>query len=226
LPRSKPLSLKTISISAKNGQPKGLLVMLHGWGANAQDVAGLSAYLDLPDYQFLFPDAPFPHPYTSTGRMWYGLPSDYSFFSNPAFRDQPELKESRSLLLNWLRSLEGSTGVPLTQTILGGFSQGGAMTLDIGLDLPLAGLMVLSGYLHAPLQPAGSPSPIAVPPTLIVHGQQDEVVPLAAAQNVRQSLLNLGASVQYFEENMGHEIQPVVLSHMQSFIEETAVASE
>jgi phospholipase/carboxylesterase len=200
--------------------------MLHGWGANAQDVAGLSTYLDLPDYQFLFPDAPFPHPHTTTGKMWYGLPSDYSFFSSPTFRDQPELKESRSLLLNWLRSLESSTGIPLSQTILGGFSQGGAMTLDIGLGLPLAGLMILSGYLHAPLEVSSIAAPSSLPPILIVHGQQDSVVPLAAAQYMRQSLLSLGASVRYFEQNMGHEIQPVVLSHMQSFIEETSLASE
>ena len=198
--------------------------MLHGWGANAQDVAGLSAYLHLPDYQFLFPNAPFPHPQAPVGKMWYGLPSDYSFFSSPTFRDQPELKQSRSLLLDWLRSLEDSTGVPLSQTILGGFSQGGAMTLDVGLDLPLAGLMVLSGYLHAPL--TGSRSPAEIPPILLVHGQSDPVVPLTAAQYMRQSLLSLGASVKYFELNMGHEIQPVVLSHMQSFIEETPAASE
>ena len=203
--------------------------MLHGWGANAQDVAGLSAYLDLPDYQFLFPNAPFPHPQAPEGKMWYGLPSDYSFFSSPTFRDQPELKESRSLLLDWLRSLEDSTGVPLSQTILGGFSQGGAMTIDVGLnlvglDLPLAGLMVLSGYLHAPLMVARSPA--KVPPILLVHGQFDPVVPLSAAQHMQQDLLKLGASVQYFELNMGHEIQPVVLSHMQSFIEEPPAASE
>ena len=197
--------------------------MLHGWGANAQDVAALSTYLDLPDYQFFFPDAPFPHPQAPGGKMWYGLPSDYSFFSSPTFREQPELKESRSLLLEWMRSLESSTGVPLSHTILGGFSQGGAMTLDLGLALPLAGLMVLSGYLHAPLE---SSRLAKIPPVLLVHGQQDPVVPLTAAQTVRQSLLKLGASVQYFELNMGHEIQPIVLSRMQSFIEETVAASE
>ncbi len=197
--------------------------MLHGWGANAQDVAALSTYLDLPDYQFLFPNAPFPHPYAPSGKMWYSLPSDYSFFSSPTFRDQPELRESRSQLLEWLQSLESITGISLERTILGGFSQGGAMTLDVGLELPLRALLVLSGFLHAP-PPAEISLPL--PPVLIVHGRYDPVVPLAAAQQIQQSLLNLGASVQYFEEDMGHEIQPVVLSHMQSFMEDIAVISE
>lgn len=191
--------------------------MLHGWGANAQDVAALANYLDLPDYQFLFPEAPFPHPYSSEGKMWYGLPNDYSFFSRPEFRQQPELQKSRLELMEWLRSLESTTGVPLSRTLLGGFSQGGAMTLDIGLQLPFAALMVLSGYLHAPLdaEKLVSPSPV-----LIVHGRQDQVVPLGAAQQVHEILVKLGAKVQYYEQDMGHEIQPIVLSHMQSFVEE------
>jgi phospholipase/carboxylesterase len=194
-----------------------LLVILHGWGANAQDVAALATYLNLPDYQFLFPDAPFPHPYSSMGKMWYSFPSDYSFFNRPEFRQQPELAQSRSQLVSWLRSLEATTGIPLDRTILGGFSQGGAMTLDVGPELPLAGLIVLSGYLHAPLEPFDAS---AAPPVLIVHGRQDSVVPLTAAQKARDSLSALGVSVRYYEEDMGHEIQPIILSHLQSFVEE------
>jgi phospholipase/carboxylesterase len=213
-----------ISIAAKSVQPKGLLVMLHGWGANAQDVATLANYLDLPDYQFLFPEAPFPHPYSSEGRMWYGLPNDYSFFSRPEFRQQPELQKSRLELMEWLRSLESTTGVPLSRTILGGFSQGGAMTLDIGLQLPFAALMILSGYLHAPLEVDKLAAPIS--PVLIVHGRQDQVVPLRAAQQVHEILVKLGVRVQYYEQDMGHEIQPIVLSHMQSFVEEIGTRTE
>jgi len=197
--------------------------MLHGWGANAQDVAALANYLDLPDYQFLFPEAPFPHPYSAAGKMWYGLPDDYSFFSRPEFRQQPELQKSRLELVTWLRSLEQTTGVPLNRTILSGFSQGGAMTLDIGLQLPFAALMVLSGYLHAPLE---SVKQGCLSPVLIVHGRQDPVVPLKAAQLVHESLVKLGADVQYYEQDMGHEIQPLVLSRMQSFMEELRVRPE
>jgi phospholipase/carboxylesterase len=214
--RSGILALKVISVPAKSDQPQGLLVMLHGWGANAQDVAALANYLDLPDYQFLFPEAPFPHPYSSEGKMWYGLPNDYSFYSRPEFGQQPDLQKSRLELMAWLRSLEQTTGVPLSQTILGGFSQGGAMTVDVGLQMPFAALMVLSGYLHTPIDSAERCSA----PVLIVHGRQDTVVPLRAAQQMHESLIKLGAAVQYHEQEMGHEIQPIVLSRMQSFIEE------
>lgn len=93
------------------------------------------------------------------------------------------------------------------------------MTLDIGLHLPFAALMVLSGYLHAPTR-LTAPTDFAAPPVLMVHGRQDSVVPLSSAHQSRDSLLALGIPVTYFELDMGHEIPPQVLHLMQSFIEE------
>lgn len=91
------------------------------------------------------------------------------------------------------------------------------MSLDIGLNLPLAGLCCLSGYLQA--QPLSTPT---APPVLIVHGRQDQVVPLAAARHANEQLTAAGVNVQYQEFDMGHEIIPDVLLLMQRFI--TAVS--
>jgi phospholipase/carboxylesterase len=209
------MPLQFLSTPAQTQPAQGLLVVLHGWGASAQDVSFLAPYMTLPNYDMAFPDAPFPHPYTEVGRMWYDLPATYSFQSSPDFRDQPQLKESRRLLLEWLRSLESKTGVPLEKTVLAGFSQGGAMTIDVGLQLPLKALIVLSGYLHAPI--AAPPS--FSPPVLMVHGRQ--VVPLAAAVQARDRLLAAAVNVAYQELDMGHEIQLEVLKRMKSFIAET-----
>jgi phospholipase/carboxylesterase len=191
-------------------------VILHGWGANAQDVLGLAGFINLPDVQMVFPDAPFNHPYTPGGRMWYDFPPDFRFEGSTGFRDRRDLSTSRQQLTEFLKTLEAETGIPSAQTVLGGFSQGGAMTLDVGLDLPLAGLMILSGYLHAPLHLAAAP----ISPVLMVHGTQDTVVPLAAAHQARDSLKFLGANLRYHEYRMGHEIQPVVLGEIQSFVKE------
>ncbi|WAL58086.1 alpha/beta hydrolase [Thermocoleostomius sinensis] len=220
------MSLQTIAIPPQRGQAQGLLVMLHGWGANAQDVSALASFLNLPNYQFVFPDAPFPYLYSPIGRVWYNFPENYTFLSNPEFYDQPELTQSRQQLIEWLRSLESTTGIPLSRTVLAGFSQGGAMTLDVGLKLPLAALMVLSGYIHAPARLAIGEGSASVPPVLMVHGRQDQVVPLAAAHQARDQLLALGVAVQYRELDMGHEIQPHVLRLMQSFIEETVISPD
>ncbi|MFM9267351.1 alpha/beta hydrolase [Tychonema sp. BBK16] len=202
------MSLKFIKIpSTTDREPVALIIALHGWGANARDLTSLAPAFNLPDYQFVFPDAPFPHPQVPGGKMWYDLQGN----------DSKGLLESRQLLKDFLLSLESSTGVPLSRTILGGFSQGGAMTLDVGLTLPLAGLICLSGYLHSMSPVAGS----VLPPVLIVHGTQDSVVPVSAAIRARDSFTAWGASVQYHEFPMGHEIQPEVVDIMRSFVLET-----
>ncbi|MFH7026711.1 MAG: alpha/beta hydrolase [Heteroscytonema crispum UTEX LB 1556] len=200
-------SLELINFPPKTGQaPKGLIVTLHGWGANADDVASLLPFFNLPDYQFMFPNAPFPYPYSPGGRAWYDLRTENMYQG---------LTESRQLLTNWLQSLESSTGVPLSRTILSGFSQGGAMTLDVGLNLPLAGLIVMSGYLHP-----GVPSTTQnnFPPVLIMHGRQDEVVPLQAAIKARETLELLPIALQYQEFDMGHEIRPEMLEWLRNFV--------
>jgi len=214
--RPKNVPLESLSIPSQTKPAKGLLVVLHGWGANAQDVASFAPYMMLPDYHMAFPNAPFPHPYSEAGRMWYSFPETYSFQSSAAFGDQPQLRESRRQLVDWLRSLESTTGIALEQTVLAGFSQGGAMTLDVGLHLPLKALIVLSGYLHAPIAPLLS----ITPPVLMVHGRQDLVVPLAAAVQARERLTAMGVTVDYQELDMGHEIQLSVLKLIKSFIAE------
>jgi phospholipase/carboxylesterase len=178
--------------------------MLHGWGANAEDLAPLASTLSLPNYQFLFPNAPFPHPQVPWGRAWYALDTN----------NYQGLVESRQLLADWLKSLPKTTGIELQKTILAGFSQGGAMALDVGLQLPLGGLCSLSGYLHS--HPA--PNPNDYPPLSIVHGTQDSVVPINAAQMARDELMAVGATVDYRELNMGHEINAETIAILREFI--------
>lgn len=184
---------------------------MHGWGANAQDLMTVAPMLRLSEYQFIFPQGPFPHPQAPSGRAWYALETGQY---NGLEQSQKQLKE-------WLPTLEASTGVPLSRTILGGFSQGGAMTLDVGRYLPVAGLIVLSGYLHFSPEPV----PHSLPPVLIVHGRQDPVVPLRAAIQAKTVFEQLGAKVQYQEFNMGHEIRPEVLTVIQSFVVEAVPKS-
>ncbi|GAB1538484.1 dienelactone hydrolase family protein [Scytonema sp. NUACC21] len=211
-------TLKFISVPPQTEQPpKGLIVTLHGWGANAEDVAYLLPFFRLPEYQFIFPNAPYPYPYSAIGKAWYDLRAENLYHG---------LTESRQQLLDWLLSLESTTGVPLSRTILSGFSQGGAMTLDVGLKLPLAGLVSLSGYLHPnsnkdQIQNDSSPelsvnAPLA--PVLIMHGTQDTVVPLEAARLARQTLESIGVAVEYHEFDMGHEIRPEMLELLRKFI--------
>ncbi|AFY47618.1 putative esterase [Nostoc sp. PCC 7524] len=199
--------MQLITIPPANSQaPVGLVVTLHGWGANADDVASLVPHLDLPNYQFVLPNAPYPYPYSDLGRAWYDLRIENIYQG---------LAESRQLLTDFLLSLEGSYGVPLSRTILSGFSQGGAMTLDVGSKLPLAALVVMSGYLHPDAINANKNN---CPQTLIMHGRRDEVVPLQAAIKARETVESLGVTVQYHEFNTGHEINLQMLDVARKFM--------
>ena len=197
-------TIEAISAIPKN-QPDYLLVVLHGWGANYQDFVPFAKVLNLPNFGYMFPNAPFDHFQVPGGKAWYAL-EDKSFTG---------LAQSRQLLLDWLNSLAASTGVPIKKTILAGFSQGGAMTLDVGLTLPLAALCSFSGYLH--YEPQIQPDK-TYPPTLIVHGTQDPVVPIAAAIKAKDELSKIGVPVQYREFAMAHEVNDEAIALFKQFI--------
>lgn len=200
-------TLDAISIPPTSAEkPTHLLIMLHGWGDNYQGIAPLASLFNLPGFGYLFPNAPFAHPQVPGGRAWYALETN----------EYKGLEESKQMLKDWLLSLPDNTGVPLERTIMTGFSQGGAMTLDVGLTLPFAGLCSLSGYLH--YQPQQRDSETKFPPVLIVHGKEDLVVPIQAAEQAQESLTALGVAIEYQEFNIGHEIDIPVLDLMQKFI--------
>lgn len=196
-----------------------LLIGLHGWGANAADLAALADYMPLQGVNMLFPDAPFPHPHAPGGRMWYSLPIGYDFQRDHDVAQQADLQESRQLLRQWLVQVAKETGIPPERTAIAGFSQGGAMTLDVGLQLPLAGALILSGYMHSPPQPH-----VDLGPVLMVHGRQDPVVPIQRAHQSREALTSQSVDLTYREYDMGHEISPVVLREIQQFCERLAIA--
>jgi phospholipase/carboxylesterase len=205
--------LQSISVPSIQGQkPAGLIVCLHGNGSTPEYIASFAPVLYLLEYQLLFPSAPFSHPSVPGGKMWYDLTLQDN---KPKILNYQRLAESRQRLTNWLKSLEGSTGIPLSRTILIGFSQGGAMTLDVGLTLPLARLVCLSGYLHSKPKPTIRKP---FPPVLMVHGRQDQIILLREAHRARDTLSSWGVSVNYKEIDMGHEVRPEVLTIMRQFI--------
>jgi len=186
------MTLDVISIEPENNQkPNFVFVLLHGWGANYHDLTALTSMLKLPSCLYLFPNAPYPHYQVPGGRAWYALENN-----------NKGIEASLDQFYRWLLSLEDRTKIPLSKTIVGGFSQGGAMSLDVGLQLPVAGVVSMSGYLHFEPTPERNP----FPPTLICHGKLDPVVPIHTAQEAKRKLEAVGVRVEYQEYEIAHEI--------------------
>ena len=183
------------------------LVLLHGWGADADDLLDLGSALLGPEaaaVSVVALRAPLPHP-GGIGRQWYDL----------AMPEWPQLPAARADLLGRLRALAGAGSVPLERTALLGFSQGAAMAVDvaIGGELPLAGLISCSGYPHPGWEPLRPLMPI-----LLTHGTQDPVVPFAASEELEQRLKASGGSVQRLVFSGGHGIEPGLFPAMGDFL--------
>jgi len=98
--------------------------------------------------------------------------------------------------------------------VLLGFSQGGAMAMDVGSQLPLAGLVACSGYPHEGWQPGGT-----LPPVLLSHGREDAVVPYAASEELQRQLVRAGARVELLPFSGGHGIDPELLPAVAAFVQ-------
>ena len=201
------LNYRSIPAQLPNPDALGAIVALHGWGANCDDLISLAPLVGLRNYQWICPEAPFNHPMPN-GKMWYDLQS----------LDAEGLAESCELLSQFLEDLPALTGLPLEKTFLLGFSQGGAMTLDLGLVFPFAGLIALSGYLHIAEVDLQELANKILPPILIAHGTLDPVVPISTARNTRNVFERLGVIVEYEEYEMSHEIRPETCDRVQKFI--------
>lgn len=203
------MSLDYLEFASSSQPPQGLVIFLHGWGANAPDLYPLAETLNLPEYQFIFPNAPFAHPEVPGGLMWYGLD-----FNNPEkmFSDSQRIQVSYEKLKAFLEGLSQQTGVPLEKIVLAGFSQGGAMALHVGLTLPFAGLIGLSGYLHSEVECSYEP------PVFLFHGRFDPMVPLEKGKQARDELQKQGIAVTYEEFDMAHQIIPEELERVRQVL--------
>ena len=183
------------------------IVLIHGWGANYRDLVPLAEALGYPQIHYWFPNAPFPHPQVPGGGSWFELEG----FDG--------VEDSARLLAEWLTALEEQSGIPLERTVLAGFSQGGAMSLRVGLGLQprLAGIICLSGFW------VGSPQienpDVPLPPVLMIHGNRDPVVAIPYAYQARRKLEELNVDVQFHELAAMHEIPGEAVALMKEFLD-------
>ncbi len=196
-------------IAAKSGTTKHLVVFLHGYGADGNDLIEIGRQWQqwLPDAAFVSPHAPEPCGMSPTGRQWFGL----------TFRDPDERRRgaiaARPALDAFLDTELQRHGLDDSRLALVGFSQGTMMALHVGLRRlrPPAALLGYSGTLVAPELLAEA---TGKPPILLVHGDQDDVIPLDALFAAADDLAKAEIPCQWhLSPGIGHGIDGGGLMH-------------
>ena len=192
--------------AAKSGNAKYLVVFVHGYGADGNDLIGLADPLaeHLPDVVFHAPNAPQRCTGNPMGYQWFPIP----WLDGSSEADAAEGMESAAAMLNnWLDETMKAEGVDEDHTLLVGFSQGTMMSLHIAPRRaePLAGVVGFSGRLMAPEtleDEAQSHLPI-----LLIHGDEDPVVPLQSLPEAADALTKVGYEVYtHISKGTGHGI--------------------
>jgi len=188
---------------ASGGPAKQLVIFLHGLGANGDDLIELAPYFSaaLPDAVFYSPDGPEPCDMAPFGRQWFSLRDQ----SPQAMLDGAQ---NAAIALNaFIDAKLAEHGLRDDQLVLVGFSQGTMLALHVALRRPaaVAAVVGFSGLLVAPEYLADELT--ARPPLLLIHGQDDEVVPHAFLDFAQELLEKLGLPVLSLSRpNLGHSI--------------------
>ncbi len=184
--------------------PTALVVLLHGYGANGDDLIALGdAWRPaLPDVAFAAPNAPETIPGMHGGLQWFPL----------TMRDPSEywrgVEAARPLLDRFLDAELGRHRLPPERLVLVGFSQGTMMALHVGLRRASApaGIVAYSGLLAGPEHLGQTPGR---PPILMIHGEADDLIPIQALHIGREALAEAGLPVEWHvRPGLGHGIDP------------------
>ncbi|WP_298958380.1 dienelactone hydrolase family protein [uncultured Methylobacterium sp.] len=215
-----PSPLSGPRVPPRSGRaPRQLVVLLHGFGADGNDLVDLADAWGglLPDAAFVSPHAPEPC-IQGFGRQWFPL----------TFRDPHErwrgVNRAGPGLDAFLDAELAAHGLDESRLALVGFSQGCMMALHVGLrrQRRVAAVVGLSGLVVA--EEGKGPEALkagirSVPPVLLVHGDRDEVIPVEALFLSADLLAGAGVPVEWhLSAGTGHGIDEGALHHAGLFL--------
>ena len=207
-----------------------LVILLHGWGADGSDLAPLApsllkpasvAFEDISSTHYslsggavFVPDAPHVCSANPSGKQWFELSAPASGIG----RNASACLQAAEFIAAMLDSLSMRMGYASDQIVLGGFSQGGMVSLTAGVsyEKPLAGLFCLSGAWLTSEQTCHQPTGL---PVFLAHGVLDPVVPFACITQAEADLKKVGLTPQTLHrEHMAHGIDPETIDALARFI--------
>jgi phospholipase/carboxylesterase len=207
-------------LEPRGGRARHLVVFLHGYGADGNDLIDIGRAWQqlLPDTAFVSPHAPRPCGQAPMGREWFAL----------TFRDPNErwtgVNAAAPGLAAFLDAELERRNLPPSALTLVGFSQGTMMALHVGLRRAVAPAAIVgySGLLVGPTSgeiEAMKDEIVARPPVLLVHGDRDELIPAQALFLAAQGLAAPGVPVEWhLSTGIGHGIDGEGLRHGGEFL--------
>lgn len=205
-------------LAPRRGPARQLVVLLHGFGADGNDLIGLAQH-----WQELLPEAAFASPHAPERCTMAG--SGYQWFPLSRIDPHETLRGAEAAappLSAFLDAELDRVGVGPDRLALVGFSQGTMMALHVGLRRKVAPAAIVgfSGLLVAPERLPAVPD-AAAPPVLLLHGDVDEVIPAAALFMSAAALGRAGLPVQWhLGAGLGHGIDPDGLALSGRFLRE------
>ena len=207
-------------LEPRAGPARQLVVFLHGYGADGNDLIDIGRAWQglLPQAAFVSPHAPEPLGQGPAGKQWFAL----------TFRDPNErwvgANKVAPLLERFLDAELTRRSLPASALALVGFSQGTMLALHVGLRRAQAPFAIVgySGLLVEP--PDADPETLAGeiksrPPVLLVHGDLDELIPAQALFHAASGLAALGVPVEWhLSRGVGHGIDQEGLRHGGEFL--------
>ncbi len=208
---------------AAGGAARQLIVFLHGYGADGNDLIGLGREWAnaLPHAAFASPHAPEPCGMAPMGRQWFNL----------TFRDAGEMVRGVTQAIPALNAFLDAElkrhNLPARALALVGFSQGTMVALGVGLKRSPAPAAIV-GYSGALATVEALPKdPASAPAILLVHGDLDEVIPVDAMFMAREQLAQAGLAVEWHvAEGIGHGIDPYGLQLGGAFLRQAFAAAQ
>ena len=193
-----------------------VVYLLHGYGSNMGDLAGLSPSIGKDEYLFVCPNAPIRMELApgATGFAWWDPSS-------------PDSDRALQVLSAVVDRVDEQYRVLPGRSVLGGFSQGAMLTYEFGLPRPdvFGGLVGLSGQINNADRVRSSLPEDRGQSIFIAHGTEDTMIPVDRGRDSRDFLKAEGYEPDYQEYPMGHQVSQEVLDDLVPWIKEVAVSS-
>ncbi len=182
-----------------------LLLLLHGYGSNEEDLFSFAA--ELPD-QYYVVSARAPYNLNPYGHAWYAINFDAD---ENKFSDIDQAKESRDLIAKLINELISELPIDFQNVTLIGFSQGTILSYAVALSYPekVKNVIALSGHINTDLLvPDYEKNDFKHLNMFISHGTVDQVIPVEWARKAPDLLKKLGIEATYKEYPIGHGVSP------------------